>query len=287
MCRADRKIGNGACGMKETVKVARASVHMWEEPPISGDNGSGTVFFSGCPLKCVYCQNYRISHDNIGKEITVERLAEIMKELEAKKVHNINLVSPTQFVPQIKAAVASAKASGMSLPVVYNTSGYERAETVSGLSETVDIYLTDFRYMTPYYSMKYSGVSDYPDAAKAALKEMVRTAGPPVLDDNGIMRSGVIVRVLVLPGLVREAMEITDYVYGTYGDSVYISLMNQYTPTENINADLFPELRRKVSREEYDEVVEHAENIGVEYGFVQDGGTADESFIPEFDFSGV
>lgn len=273
--------------MTDTVKVARASVHMWEEPPISGNNGSGTVFFSGCPLKCVYCQNYGISHDNNGKEITVERLAEIMKELETKEVHNINLVSPTQFVPQIKSAVASARASGMSLPVVYNTSGYERAETVNGLSGTVDIYLTDFRYLTSELSLKYSGVSDYPEAAKASLEEMVRTAGPPVMDEEGIMKSGVIVRVLVLPGLAREAMMITDYIHGTYGDSVYISLMNQYTPTEHIDAAAFPELCRKVTCEEYDEVVGHAEDIGVELGFVQDGDTADESFIPEFDFSGV
>ena len=286
-CGADRETRLGRCNSHADITIARAALHMWEEPPISGDRGSGTIFFSGCPLSCVYCQNMEISRGKVGKTVSVERLSEIMLELEGKGAHNINLVTPTHYVSHIIPAVDKARGQGLSLPIVYNTSGYERVETIDSLSSTVDIYLTDFRYITPELAEKYSGDRDYPEVALKATERMVKTVGSPIFDDDGIMKKGVIVRQLVLPGYTEEAMKITDLLYSNFGDDIYFSLMNQYTPTDSLDREKYPELARAVTQDEYDAVVDHAVDAGVTQGFIQDGETAKESFIPAFDLEGV
>ena len=286
-CGADRETKLGKCRANADITVSRAALHMWEEPPISGERGSGTIFFSGCPLSCVYCQNMEISRGCVGRRISRERLSEIMLELEGKGAHNINLVTPTHYVSHIIPAVEIARKQGLSLPIVYNTSGYERAETIDALSNTVDIYLTDFRYITPELAEKYSGARDYPEVALKATERMVKTVGGPIFDDDGIMKKGVIVRQLILPGYTEEAMKITDLLYSNFGDDIYISLMNQFTPTDCLDREKYPKLARTLTQDEYDEVVDHAVDIGVTQGFIQDGETAKESFIPAFDFEGV
>jgi len=286
-CCADRIEKFGRCNSHADITIARAALHMWEEPPISGERGSGTIFFSGCPLSCVYCQNMEISRGRVGRRISRERLSEIMLELEAKGAHNINLVTPTHYVSHIIPAVEKARAHGLSLPIVYNTSGYERVETIDALSGTVDIYLTDFRYITPVLAKKYSGAEDYPEVALRATERMVKTVGSPIFEDDGIMKKGVIVRQLILPGYTEEAMKITDLLYSNFGDDIYVSLMNQYTPTESLDREKYPKLARTLTQDEYDAVVDHAVDIGVTQGFIQDGETAKESFIPAFDFEGV
>lgn len=284
-CNADRDVKSGYCKASNTLKVARAALHYWEEPCISAENGSGTVFFSGCNMGCVYCQNTDISHECFGKEITVERLAEIFLELQNKKAHNINLVTPTHYTPQIIDAVKLARANGLKLPIVYNTSGYETAENIRSLEGTVDIYLPDFKYFYPETAQKYSFCADYPQYAKAAIAEMVRQAGPCVFDDDGVIQKGVVVRVLVLPGHTDEAKSIVRYLHESCGDDIFISIMSQYTPCTNL--EKYPELNRKLTQQEYDEVVDFAVEIGVENGFVQDGEAAEESFIPPFNLEGV
>lgn len=259
---------------------ARASLHMWEEPCISGERGSGTVFFSGCPLRCVYCQNYQIARAKQGSYISNERLAEIFLELQEKGAHNINLVTPTHYTPQIIDALENAKKSGLRLPIVYNCSGYEKVETLRMLDGLVDIYLTDFKYIDSKPAKRYSAAEDYPQVVKAALAAMVRQIGDSQFDEDGMMTKGVIVRHLLLPGYTEDAKAIVKYVYDTYGDKVFLSLMNQYTPLEPVVN--YPEINRRVTEQEYDELVNYAIDIGVENGFIQEGETADESFIPAF-----
>lgn len=285
-CYANRSKGeNGVCGVSGTkIFGARAALHMWEEPCISGEQGSGTVFFSGCPLRCVYCQNYELAHAQSGVGITVARLAEIFLELQEKGAANINLVTPTHYTPEIIRAVGLAKKEGLCLPIVYNCSGYEKVETLRMLEDIVDIYLTDFKYMDSTLSMRYSKAADYPEVAKAALKEMVRQQPQPVFDEQGMMQKGVIVRHLLLPGCLKNGKDVVEYVYGTFGNQVYLSLMNQYTPLAHL--EMFPELNRKVTEQEYDELVDYAIALGVENGFIQEGETAEESFIPAFDGEG-
>lgn len=288
-CLADRKSGEkGFCLSDDRIMVARAALHMWEEPCISGKNGSGTVFFSGCNLRCVYCQNYEIAAGGRGKPVSVGRLAEIFLKLQAKGAANINLVTPDHYVTDVAEAVLLAKKMGMDLPVVYNGSGYEKQEAISSLSGSVDIFLTDFKYMDPGLAAKYSAAPDYPAVARAALTEMVRTVGAPVFDVDGMMQSGVIVRHLLLPGHKKNAKDVIRYVYETYGDRVYLSLMNQYTPFERLkeNPD-YREICRKVTRREYDAVVDYAIGLGVRNAFTQEGDTARESFIPAFDGEGI
>ena len=288
-CLADRKSGEkGFCLSDDRIMVARAALHMWEEPCISGKNGSGTVFFSGCNLRCVYCQNYEIAAGGRGKPVSVGRLAEIFLKLQAKGAANINLVTPDHYVTDVAEAVLLAKKMGMDLPVVYNGSGYEKQEAISSLSGIVDIFLTDFKYMDPGLAAKYSAAPDYPAVARAALTEMVRTVGAPVFDVDGMMQSGVIVRHLLLPGHKKNAKDVIRYVYETYGDRVYLSLMNQYTPFERLkkNPD-YREICRKVTRREYDAVVDYAIGLGVRNAFTQEGDTARESFIPAFDGEGI
>lgn len=288
-CKARREIGEiGVCGQTDVVKVARAALHYWEEPCISGRTGSGTVFFSGCPLRCVFCQNHRIADGRAGKQITTERLSEIFLELQEKGANNINLVTSGHFVPQIASALISAKEQGMFLPVVYNTGSYEYTDTLRQMEGLVDIYLPDFKYMDSELGARYSHAGDYSRIAKEAIAEMVRQTGSAVFengDEDGLMKRGTIVRHLVLPGCVEDSKAVIRYLYETYGNSIYISIMNQFTPMPAL-AD-YPEIDRKVTKEEYEEVVDYAISLGVECGFIQEGETAKESFIPAFDEEGV
>lgn len=287
-CQIHRDEGKrGFCGESDLVRLSRAALHMWEEPCISGTSGSGAVFFSGCTLRCVYCQNYHIANSEIGKAVSVERLSEIFLELEAQGANNINLVTPTHFVPQIIQALDQAREKGLHLPIVYNTSGYEKVETLKKLEGYVDVYLPDFKYLDPEHAKKYSAAEDYPEVAKAALAEMVRQTGSPVFDEQGIMKKGVIVRHLLLPGCLRDARRIVAYLYETYGNQIYMSLMNQYTPLETLDRENYPELSKKVTKKAYDVLVDYAIDLGVEQAFIQEGETAKESFIPEFSLEGV
>ena len=285
-CGADRLAGKtGRCHVDAGIKVARAALHMWEEPCISGAEGSGTVFFSGCSLGCVFCQNRAISGGKSGVVITEERLAEIFLELQEQNANNINLVTAGHYVPQVCHALKLAKEKGLSIPVVYNSSGYEKAETLQMLDGLVDIYLPDFKYMTSELAAEYSKAADYPKTAKKAIAEMVRQQPTPRFDNRGIMTSGVIVRHLLLPGHVREAKLVVQYLYETYGDQIYISMMNQYTPVEAVAEDKL--LGRRVTKREYERLLDFAGEIGVTQGFYQEGKTAMESFIPPFDCQGV
>ncbi len=277
----------GFCGETDTVRAARAALHMWEEPCISGEEGSGAVFFTGCTLRCVYCQNFSLSRGETGREISVKRLSEIFLELQDEGANNINLVTPTHFVPQIIEALRQAENLGLHIPIVYNTSGYESVKTLKKLRGLVDIYLPDFKYWEKESARRYSLAEDYPDVAKAALQEMVDQVKAPVFDERGMMKSGVIVRHLLLPGHVTEGEKIVEYLYKTYGDQIYISLMNQYTPLDSLDKGAFPELARKVTKREYDKLVDFAIDLGVENGYIQEGETAMESFIPPFTLNGV
>lgn len=285
-CRADRSRGKtGYCGMDGTLRLARAALHMWEEPCISGTRGSGTVFFTGCGLRCIYCQNREIALGRQGKAITVERLADIFLELEQKGAANINLVTGTQYVPQILTALEGAKARGMKLPVVYNTSGYERPEILRLLEGYVDIYLPDCKYMEASLAEAFSHAPDYPEVVKRALAEMFRQVGPPKLDAKGYARKGMIVRHLILPGHTTNSRKVLEYLYRTFGDDIMISIMNQYTPV--YPQEKFPELNRRVTGREYNKVLDYAISLGIVNAYTQEGETAEESFIPEFDFEGV
>ena len=288
-CLVDRKKGEkGICGQTENLKVARAALHFWEEPCISGDAGSGAVFFSGCPLHCVFCQNENIANGTVGKEISLERLVDIFLELQEKGANNINLVTPGHFVPQIVKALDQARMEGLTLPVVYNTSSYETVDTIKMLEGYVDIYLPDFKYMSPVLSKKYSHAPDYAEVAKATIAEMVRQTGKAVFvngDEDNLILRGTIVRHLTLPGCMEDSMQILKYLHETYGDTIYISIMNQFTPLSNL--EKYPELNRKITDEEYEALVDYAIEIGIENGFIQEGDTAEESFIPAFDCEGV
>jgi len=285
-CHADRTAGRkGYCKMTGELVVARAALHMWEEPCISGEEGSGTVFFSGCALGCVYCQNHNISRGLAGKKITVHRLAEIFLELQEKGANNINLVTPSHYVPHIIEALDISREKGLILPVVYNCSGYEKVETLRLLEGYVDVYLPDFKYVSDALAEKYSNCRNYFAAASKALEEMVRQAGDARFDERGIMRKGVIVRHLALPGQLEDSKRVIKYLFETYGNRIYYSIMNQYTPIAKLKE--YPELNRKISEEEYRELVDYALEIGVENGYIQEGETALESFIPEFNGEGV
>lgn len=288
-CMADRTEGKtGYCLSDNKIIAARAALHMWEEPCISGETGSGTVFFSGCSLRCVYCQNFEIAAARRGKEITVSELSDIFLDLQEKGAANINLVTPDHYVIEIVQAVLQARSRGLRLPVVYNCSGYEKKEIIEGLKGIVDIFLTDFKYMEKELAERYSHAPDYPETAKEALEAMVRTAGEPVFDDRGMMLKGVIVRHLLLPGHKKNAKAVIKYVYEKYGNRVYLSLMNQYTPFRRLKE--LPgceELCRRVTRREYENVVDYALFLGVEKAFIQEGETASESFIPGFNGEGI
>ena len=286
-CHADRINGRrGRCHETAEIVVGRAALHMWEEPCISGTRGSGTVFFSGCSLGCIFCQNRELSSGGLGKEISEERLAEIFLELQEKGAANITLVTPTHYVLQIIEALDLARKEGLSLPIVYNTSGYEKPETIRMLDGYVDVYLPDFKYMESELAAAYSGAPDYPKYAKAALKEMLHQTGNIQIDkDTGMIQKGVIVRHLVLPGHVKNSKAVIKYLLETYQDQILISIMNQYTPMPQVSGD--PLLSRKVTKREYEKVIDYALELGMEDGFIQEGEAAKESFIPEFDCEGV
>lgn len=288
-CAVDRtRRERGICGQTWQIKAARAALHFWEEPCISGEKGSGAVFFSGCPLHCVYCQNQSIANGTAGELISEERLAEIFLELMEQGANNINLVTPGHFAPQIIRAVEVARRQGMYLPIVFNTSGYENVDTVKMLEGIVDIYLPDFKYMDSGLSGRYSHAPDYSRVAKAALAEMVRQTGEAVFagePGDSLMKRGTIVRHLVLPGCIEDAKRVIRYLYETYGNTVYISIMSQFTPLPHTAA--YPELNRRLLPEEYEAVVDYAVALGVENGFIQEGETSEESFIPAFDGEGV
>lgn len=286
MCGTDRAAGQkGFCGGGNLVRIARAALHYWEEPCISGESGSGTVFFSGCTMRCVFCQNKEISRGEAGKEITVDRLAEIYLELAAKGANNINLVTPMHYAPQITAALDIARENGLTLPIVWNTGGWERRESVAAVRDYADIWLSDFKYFDSSLGESLSKAPNYFSVAAAALDQMVKQTCKPVFDENDMMRRGVIVRHLMLPGHLDDTKNVLRFLYENYGDSIWISIMNQYTPM--CSDPRFPELSRTVSDEEYNEAIDFACELGIENAFVQEGGTVGESFIPPFDLSGV
>ena len=271
--------------MDSTIYLARAALHMWEEPCISGKKGSGAVFFSGCGLGCCFCQNHDIAIGSRGLPVTVERLSEIFLELQEKGAANINLVTGAHYVPQIIEALKLARMQGMDLPVIYNSSGYERVETVQMLEEVVDVWLPDFKYMDSKLAFATSRAKDYPEVARAAIREMMKAAGTCAYDEDGYIQKGVIVRHLILPGHTKNSIAVLDELYGTYGDDLTISLMNQYTPLPQVRN--IPDLNRRVTKREYEKVLDHALDLGITQGFFQEGGTAKESFIPLFDYEGL
>lgn len=285
-CGINRSTGQtGICGVSSEIKVARAALHYWEEPCISGKRGSGAVFFSGCSLHCVFCQNREISDGKEGKVISKERLSDIFMELADKGANNINLVTPGQYIPDIVWAVNDAKSRGMKLPIIYNTSGYENVTELKLLEGIVDVFLPDFKYMDSTLSARYSRAKDYPSVAKQALSEMVRQQPDVVIDDaTGLIQKGVIVRQLLLPGHVNDAKAVLKYLYDTYHDHVYISMMSQFTP---IALKDYPEINRTVTRREYERLVDYALEIGITNAFIQEGDVAKDSFIPAFDCEGV
>lgn len=320
-CRVDRLAGQvGYCGQTAEIKAARAALHYWEEPCISGAAGSGAVFFSGCQMRCVFCQNRSIAAGRAGKIITSNRLADIFLKLQEKGANNINLVTPAHFVPQIVTALEQAKKGGLQIPVVYNTSSYEKVSTLRMLEGLVDIYLPDMKYVSEELSGCLSNAPDYFEVACRAITEMVRQVGEPVFlapdgkllnaaqmndacsdgsDVDFLMKSGVIVRHLALPGQEEDSRRVLRYLYETFGDRIYVSIMNQYTPMPGIwdwmeqkkkagvPEKLYGELDRRLTEKEYDALVDFAIALGLENGFLQEGGTASQSFIPEFDGEGI
>lgn len=286
-CHVNRAAGQrGFCGQTADITAARAALHYWEEPCISGSCGSGTVFFSGCSLQCVFCQNHNIAVGKAGKIISPERLAEIFLELQEKGAANINLVTAGHFIPQISRILELSRSKGLSVPVVYNTGSYEEAESLKLLEGLIDIYLPDLKYFSAELSAKYSHAPNYFSKASAAIAEMFRQVGRPEFDEaSGLMKHGVIVRHLVLPGQIKDSKKILRYLHNTYKNDIYVSIMNQYTPLPH--AAQLPELNRPITSEEYARVLDFADKIGIEQGFIQEGGTAKESFIPEFDGEGL
>lgn len=288
-CKVNReKNETGVCKVTSKVKVARAALHYWEEPCISGTKGSGTVFFSGCSLHCVFCQNAAIAQGRVGKEVSKERLSEIFLELQEKEANNINLVTPGQFIPDIVWSVEYARNNGLHIPVVYNTSGYERLDTLKQLEGIVDVYLPDFKYFDSDLALKYSKAPDYPEVVKVAIAEMVRQQ--PVCsfyekDGQELIGNGVVVRQLLLPGQLQDAKNIIKYLHETYGNQIYVSLMSQFTPLPHVES--YPELNRKVSKRTYEKYVDYAISLGIENGFIQENDVAEESFIPLFNCEGV
>lgn len=281
-CRVDRTEAVGFCAVGNSFRVARATLHHWEEPCISGTRGSGTVFFSGCNLKCVYCQNFEISHNAFGKDISDERLFEIFDELIALGAHNINLVNPTHYALRLAELFKKKKPS---VPVVYNTSGYEKAETLKELDGIVDIYLTDLKYCDSKVSKKYSKAEDYFDFASQAIREMKRQQPEDVFDADGIMQRGVIIRSLILPGNVSQAMKALDFVADNFTSEAIVSLMSQYTPCGE--CEEYPTINRRISKREYATVLNHLDSLGFENAYVQELSSAKEEYIPPFDLTGV
>ena len=281
MCFARRdENGGGFCGMGADPVIARAALHFDEEPVISGTRGAGTVFFSGCSLRCIFCQNYALSHGGFGKRVSVERLREIYFELIEQGAQNIDLVNPTHFT----GAILESLKGGLPVPVIWNSGGYERVETIQKLDGFVQVYLPDLKYMSSGSSKKYSRAADYFSVSSKAIREMLRQVGPVVLDKNGAIQSGVIVRHLILPGCAEESIQILDWIQENL-PGAWVSLMAQYVPFGDVAG--VDALNRRLTQEEYDRVCDHLMEIGLEDGFVQELSSSDEKYIPKFDLTGV
>ncbi|MGG5461557.1 radical SAM protein [Clostridium sp. B9] len=284
-CKVNRFEKLGACQANEKVKIARAELHMWEEPPITFKNGSGTVFFSHCNLKCVFCQNHEISQEFKGLEISVLRLAEIFLELQEKGAENINLVTPTHYAVQIIEALKIAKDNGLTIPILYNTNGYDTLDTIKALDGYIDVYLPDFKYFKDDYALKYSKVKNYKDNLLPILIEMFRQVGTPVFREDGKLLKGMVIRHLMLPGLLFDSKKVIDTIYSTFGDDVFISIMNQYTPMNK--ACEYPEINKPLNPKHYDSLIEYAASLGVKNAFIQESGTNTLAYVPSFEFQGV
>ena len=278
-CGVNRYKEKGFCGATNRIKLAYYSLHKWEEPVISGNNGSGTIFFSHCNMKCIYCQNKKISIDGYGKYISNKKLGEIMLRLQEMGAHNINLVTPTHYVPQIAYIIHKIKYKELNIPIVYNTSSYENIGTLMVMKGLVDIYLADLKYFDDSLAINYSMSKDYFENATYAIDEMYRQVGSLEFDDKGLIKKGLVVRVLILPGHIDDSKKIIKYLYNTYHDDIFISIMNQYTP---VNHCIYNNLNRKLTEKEYDEVIKYALELGVKNAFIQEKDTASESFIPDF-----
>lgn len=287
MCGVDRAQKRGFCGMGDKITAAKAMLHFWEEPCVSGERGSGAVFFSGCVMKCVFCQNYDISSENVGREISEERLAEIFLELQDKGAQNINLVNPTHFVPQIINSIEIAKKQGLRLPIVYNSGGYERVETLRMLDSIVSVYLPDVKYFSEELSKTLSAAPNYFDTAMNSVAEMVRQTGKPLFDENGAIKSGVIVRHLVLPNHYKDSVEIIKKLGERFGGEILFSLMSQYTPFGKVKTDpRFAKMNRRLTTFEYQKALDAVYEAGLE-GFMQEKSSAKEEYTPKFDFEGL
>ncbi|MEG2353195.1 MAG: radical SAM protein [Clostridium sp.] len=279
--RLENKIG--FCKSTDKVKIALVSLHHWEEPCISGEEGSGTIFFSGCNLNCVFCQNHDISQEGIGYEVTIEELSDIFIEQESKGANNINLVTPTHYAPQIIEAITLAKKKGLSLPILYNCNGYESLETLNLLRGYIDVFLPDLKYFKDNYAIKYSKAPNYFKIASAAIEKMYAIVGVPKFNKKGIIEKGVIIRHLMLPGLLFDSKKIIDYIYKTFGDNVYISLMNQYTPMFKVKThDEYKEINKTLNPKHYDSLIDYCLELGITKAFIQDHGTNTESYVPKF-----
>lgn len=285
-CGVNRDKNLGFCGVPKQLKVAKAYLHMWEEPCISGTSGSGTVFFSGCNLKCMFCQNFDISQKNFGKVITIDRLCQIFIELIEKGAHNINLVNPSHYTTAIRQALLQLKNENkLNVPVVYNTNGYELVDTLKQMEGLVDVFLPDFKYFNEDSAFKYSRARNYTEVTKKAILEMYRQVGSPIIDENGIIQRGLIIRHLILPGHTKESIKILDWISENLPKSVYVSLMSQYTPF--YEADKHLEINRPITKQEYEKVVKHLYKLGLEEGYVQERQSADLQYIPDFNLEGV
>ncbi|MDU4962258.1 MAG: radical SAM protein [Sporomusaceae bacterium] len=285
-CGVNRLAGQtGFCRAGALPRLGLVSLHHWEEPCLAGSNGSGTVFFSHCNLRCLFCQNHAISQEAAGQTVSVDRLAAIFLEQQQRGAHNINLVTPSHYAPAVAAALAAAKRDGLRLPVIYNTNSYEATETIDLFRGLVDIYLPDLKYMDERYASGYSQAPGYFQYAAAAIEAMVSQTGEPVFNADGLMTRGVIIRHLALPGGARDSKSIIRHIYTTYGNSVYLSLMNQYTPLHLALGH--PVLRHRLPAGDYAKLVDYALSLGVENGFIQEGGAVSESFVPRFDCRGV
>lgn len=277
-CNVNRDLTFGFCKSSNVIKIAKVMLYEYEEPCISGENGSGAIFFSNCNMKCVFCQNYEISILGKGKEVSISDFADLLISLEKKKAHNVNLVTPGHYAHLIKEGIILAKKKGLSIPIIYNTNSYESVDVIKSLNGLIDIYLPDFKYYDDKYAIKYSSAPGYCDNAKLVIDEMVKQVGTPIFK-NGMMVKGVLVRHLMFPTLTLDTKRIINYLYSTYGDNIYLSIMNQYTPMKKFNDDI---LNKKVSKKEYEEIIDYAYDIGVRNAYVQDEGTCKKSFIPDF-----
>ncbi|HEY8892884.1 MAG TPA: radical SAM protein [Clostridium sp.] len=285
-CLVNRLEGElGFCRASKDVKIAKVSLYHWEEPCISGSKGSGTVFFSNCNLRCVFCQNYKISHEGNGKTVSINRLSEIFLEQQERGALNINLVTPTHYVPQIIEALKLAKDMGLNIPILYNSNGYENIDTIKSLRGLIDVYLPDLKYYKDKYALKYSNAPNYFNVTRKVITEMVSQVGINTFDDSGIILKGVIIRHLMLPGLLFDSKKVIDFIYNTFNDSVYISLMNQYTPMQDLSE--YPEINKVLNPNHYETLINYCLDLGITKCFIQENGTSSKAFIPKFDLSGV